>query len=108
MAGKVFTSKVIAYKKDDRFIAVALNFDLVVEGETMGQAIDYLDESVIGYLKMCLEDGESNAEIYRDAPQKYFKMYDLFLELEEQDKVKYGKQYLGMAKFDKKELVNVS
>ena len=80
---RTFHSKVIAYRKDDAFLAVALDFDILAEGYTMGDALDKLQDAINGYLAMCLADKESDKEIYRKTEKKYFDIYNLFEELDD-------------------------
>lgn len=111
MASRSFRSKVICYKKDDCFLAVALDFDLMVQGKTMGEAMDRIDDNIRSYLKMCLEDNEIDKQIYRRASKKYYDLYDLFLELgkkrTEKGKTRYKEQCLANLTFNKASLVNV-
>lgn len=98
MKHRTFTVKEIAYKKDSRFLAVSLDLDLMAEGKTMGQAIDRLREATIGYLTMCCKDNESDKEIYRKAPKKYFDLYELFRELK--SKSKPVENFVGKATYN--------
>lgn len=76
-----FTTKIICYKKKEGFIAVALDFDLIDEGGSLSEALSRLEENILGYLKMCLNEEETDKNIYRKAPKKYFDLYDLFVDL---------------------------
>lgn len=99
MSHRVFTVREIAYKKDPKFLAVSLDLDLMAEGKTMGQAIDRLREATVGYLTMCCKDNESNKKIYRRAPKKYFDLYALFKELNENSKTKPVENFVGKATY---------
>ena len=111
MASKVFKTKVIAYKKEDYFLAIALDFDLMAQGKSMGQVLDRLDDCIKSYLIMCIEDKENDKEIYRKAPKKYFGLYNLFLDLEKQKQekrqAKFKSQFLGTISFNKSTLAHV-
>jgi hypothetical protein len=99
MKQRIFKVREIAYKKGSKFLAVSLDLDLMAEGETMGQAIDRLREATDGYLKMCCKDGESDKEIYRKAPQKYFDLYELFRELDGKSEKKPIENFVGKATY---------
>ncbi|MBI5753972.1 hypothetical protein HZA40_02400 [Candidatus Peregrinibacteria bacterium] len=101
---RIFTSKIICYKKDQLFLAVALNFDLISEGSSMPEALTRLDNNVKSYLVMCLEDNETDEQIYRKAPKKYFDMYELFRELDE----KREDKFLGQMTFNNAQIVKHS
>jgi hypothetical protein len=111
MQRKKFTSQLVAYKKGNVFIAVALDFDLFVEGSSLGNALNMLDESIRGYLIMCIEDGESDDQIYRKAPQKYFDIRSLIID--EAKKVrktatnKVKEPFFGTTTINKSALSNV-
>ena len=110
MKKRVFHTRIIAYKKKDIYIGVALDFDLVVQGDSIQQALQHLHESITGYLLMCVEDNESHEQIYRPAPKKYFDLHSLFLELQAKGKTtkpKYKESFLGTLEFNKKNLTNV-
>lgn len=81
MQARIFRDRIIAYKKDDQYLAVSLNFDLLAEGKTIKEALDRLHDSTEGYLRMCCMDNEPDEEIYREAPKKYQNLYELFVEL---------------------------
>jgi hypothetical protein len=81
MQARIFKDRILAYKKDDKYLAVSLNFDLLAEGKNIKQALDRLYDATEGYLKMCCMDNEPDEEVYRDAPKKYQDLYDLFVEL---------------------------
>ncbi|MFA5829050.1 MAG: hypothetical protein WC843_00935 [Candidatus Gracilibacteria bacterium] len=100
MKHRIFTVREIAYKKDSKFLAVSLDLDLMAEGKTMGQAIDRLREATIGYLSMCCKDNESDKEIYRKAPKKYFDLYELFKELNEKSTSKTIENFVGKATYN--------
>jgi hypothetical protein len=113
---KIFQTRVVIYKKDNLYLGVALDFDLLVQGKSPSQTMARLDDCIGSYLKMCLKDNESDEEIYRKASKKYFDVYNLFLDLQkqkvkskkEQLKRKYKTQFLGLLQFDNKgKLVNV-
>lgn len=104
MKDRVFAVREIAYRKDSGFLAVSLDLDLIAEGHTMGQAIDRLHEATIGYLSVCFKDKESDKEIYRKAPKKYFDLYDLFKELDD----KRGKESKPVENFIGKAIYNSS
>jgi hypothetical protein len=71
---RTFVARQIAYKKGSKFLAVCLDFDLIAEGKTMGEAIDRLRDAILGYLVMSIKDNEKDEEIYRKAPKKYFDL----------------------------------
>ncbi len=78
---RTFKSKVIAYKKGDRYISCSLAFDMFAEGNSIQQSLERLDDAIRGYLKVSLEDNETDEEIYRQAPKKYHNLYDIFTDL---------------------------
>lgn len=105
MKNRIFYAREIVYKKGDRFLAVSLDFDLVAEGFTMGEALDRLHDATIGYLTMCCKDNEPDKEIYRKAPKKYFDLYELFRELEKKKKKeKVTENFIGKATYTSSEL----
>lgn len=71
MQSRFFKDRVVAYKKDDKYIAVSLDFDLLADGKSISQALDRLRDATIGYLKMSYLETENDNEIYRKAPKKY-------------------------------------
>jgi len=79
---RTFQTKALAYKKDNLFLGVALDFDLVVQGKSLGEAIDRLEDCIKSYLTMCVEDNEPDNKVYRKAPKKYFDVYELILDLQ--------------------------
>lgn len=92
MPQRIFKDRIIAYKKEGTYLAISLEFDLLAEGNSIVQAFKRLHDATEGYLKMCCEDNESDAEIYRKAPQKYQNMYDLFIELTEKKRKKQSEK----------------
>lgn len=101
MKKRIFHAREIVYKKGGRFLAISLDFDLMAEGFTMGEALDRLHDATLGYLSMCLKENENNKEIYRKAPKKYFDMYELFKELDERkQKGKIVENFVGEATYD--------
>ncbi|HBB02460.1 MAG: hypothetical protein US89_C0012G0037 [Candidatus Peregrinibacteria bacterium GW2011_GWF2_38_29] len=97
---RIFTTKVICYKKNDKFIAVALDFDLLDEGDCMVKALSNLHENIISYLKMCVKEHESDKNIYRKAPKKYYDICDLFVELQKKHEEKNENKFLGNLSFN--------
>jgi len=79
---RTFQTRALAYKKDNLFVGVALDFDLIVQGKSLGEAIDRLEDCIKSYLETCVEANESDKQIYRKAPKKYFDIYALFLDLQ--------------------------
>ncbi len=39
----------------------------------------YLAEATTGYLQMCIAENETYEQIYRPAPEEYWKMYNEFV-----------------------------
>ena len=78
---RTFKSKVIAYKKGNKYISCSLDFDLFAEGDNIQQSLERLYDAIRGYLKVSLEDNETDEEIYRSAPKKYHNLYDIFTDL---------------------------
>jgi len=101
MISKSFTSKIICYKKGDHFLAVALDFDLMDQGICMIEALQRLESNIQSYLKVCIEDNETDDEIYRKAPQKYFDLLELFQELDNKKKDSMS----GQRTFNTKDIV---
>lgn len=101
-----FNSKIIGYKKGEYFIAVALEFDIVTQGDTLMEALNNLNDAVKGYLLVGIQDNETDEQIYRKAPKKYFDLYNLFLEFDEDKRKsrKYEDRFLASMKFDKSNL----
>ena len=97
-----FTTKIICYKKNDQFLAVALNFDLIDEGDCMGEALSRLEENIVSYLIMCVKEKENDESIYRKAPKKYFDLHGLFVELQGK---KAENKFLGELTFNRDKLV---
>lgn len=81
MKVRLFKDKIIAYKKGEKYIAVSLEFDLIAEGKDIMSALSRLRDSTEGYLEMCCKENEPDSEIYRKAPTKYQKIYDLFVDI---------------------------
>ncbi len=106
MKQRIFKVREIAFKKNSKFLAVSLDLDLMAEGNTMGQAIDRLREATVGYLSMCCKDNESDKEIYRKAPKKYFDLYELFKELDEKKKTKNVENFIGKNTYNSSNLAH--
>lgn len=105
MKQRIFHAREIVYKKGDRFLAISLDFDLMAEGFTMGEALDRLHDATIGYLSMCYKEKESDKEIYRKAPKKYFDMYELFKELDAKKKKRpFAENFIGKATYSSSQL----
>ena len=81
MQARIFQDRILAYKKDNKYLAISLNFDLLAEGKTLKESLDRLYDATWGYLKMSCLENEPDEEIYRAAPKKYHEMYELFVEL---------------------------
>jgi len=71
MTSRIFKDRIIAYKKDDKYLAVSLEFDLLAEGDSIMKSLKRLNDATLGYLKMFIEDDEPDFEIYRKAPKKF-------------------------------------
>lgn len=105
MKKKTFHAREIVYKKESRFLAVSLDFDLMAEGFTMGEALDRLHDGTVGYLSMCCKGNESDKEIYRKAPKKYFDMHELFRELDaKKTKGIVAENFVGKATYSSSQL----
>ncbi len=96
MKNSSFQSRVFVYKKKNLFVGVALDFDLIVQGKNMVEALERLNDGVRTYLRMCTDENESDQEIYRKAPNKYFKLYDFLLDLQKK-KCEERKQMEGFS-----------
>lgn len=101
---RTFTAREIVYKKNSKYLAVSLDFDLFAEGSTSGEAMDRLHEASVGYIIMSCEDNESDENIYRKAPKKYFDIYELLKELDEKKKKITG--FAGRVVYNPRELIN--
>ena len=109
MKPRTFHTRVIAYKKGDIYLGVALDFDLLVQGDSLNEALVELKNGITSYLMSCMKDNEADEKIYRTAPKKYLRLHDLFLDLQknqEQSK-QYEENYLGNIGFRKEEFSNV-
>ncbi len=111
MKPRSFQTRIISYKKDKLYLGVALDFDLLVQGASMGKVMERLDDCITSYLIECVNDNEKEEDIYRRAPKKYFDIYELFLDLEKKAKSKevekYKDKFLGTRTFSEKSLANV-
>ena len=99
-----FSTKVICYKKNNKFLAVALDFDLLDEGNCIGEALAKLEENIISYLRMCIKENENDKNIYRKAPKKYYDLYELFIELQKKHEEKNKNKFLGELSFNRENL----
>ena len=72
-----FKTRIICYPKDDMFIGVALDFDLIVQGKSLTEASHRIMECICGYLEACIKDNDPDEEIYRKSNKKYFQVYNL-------------------------------
>jgi hypothetical protein len=104
MASRSFKTRVIAYRKSDGFIAVALDFDLLDEGGSLSESLCRLEKNINSYLIACLEDKETDEEIYRQSPKKYQQMYEMFQEWQQEKK--WEDKMLGVQSFNSKQLVH--
>jgi hypothetical protein len=77
MSLRFFRDRVIAYKNNNNYLAVSLEFDLLAEEDNMQKALERLYCARDGYLKLCYEDNETDEEIYRKASKKYFDKLSL-------------------------------
>lgn len=82
MSSRIFKTRLIVYRKNDYYLAIALDFDLMDQGSTFAETLGRLDKNIRSYLSACLVEGESDTEIYRQASKKYQDMFDMFEEWE--------------------------
>lgn len=106
MKKRIFRDRIVAYRKNDKYLAVSLEFDLLAEGDSILDSLKRLDEATQGYLEMCCAENEPDEEIYRKAPKKYQDIYDLFVDLSRK-KVKRDEQKRKEMELNKKDTVSM-
>ena len=109
MKSRSFSTRIIAYKKGDHYLGVALDFDLMVQSESLEQALYELKSCIESYLITCVQENESDEDIYRVATKKYQNLHGLFVELQMKNERSKGhiENYLGTLSYNQKELANV-
>ena len=81
MEQRIFNDRIVLFKEDGIHVAVSLNFYLVAEADDMETAFKRLKDATTGYLEVAIEDGDSDEEIYRQAPKEYQNMWDNAIEV---------------------------
>ena len=102
MTGRHFQDRIVAFKDNDTYVAVSLNFDIVAEGDNVEQAIERLRDATLGYLVVCVEDKEKDEAIYKSAPKEYQDMWDDVFDI---SKFNPPKSQKGLLKKKEKEML---
>ena len=66
--------------KENGFLGVCLDFDIVISGENRRAVMDRVQESAMGHLSIVVEKGLSDSLLNRKAPMRYWDIYEMMNE----------------------------
>ena len=77
-------ARVFIYKDRGKYIAVCLEFGLIVAAKTLENARECINNVTQSYLSNVLENKLSEKLLNRSAPKKYWKIYEEIIQKEQE------------------------
>ncbi len=73
----------VALPEKNKYLGVCLQFDLIIEADTLKEAQEHIVDLSRGWLENAIKNKLSEEVLNRPAPKKYWKLYEKLKEAEE-------------------------